>query len=212
VLRFGQDPELLVRLRLAHTLWLLGDPEAADEQRDLALTVSSTHPYSHAVKNVWAAILAMERGERARMEQHVHALGRADDAAAQIRLPVQAFNAYLDLPAGLARLRAVREAVMGGEAPAPGLPGVITRMLVEGYAVAGRPVTGLALADEALGMGRGAELWEAEIRRLRATFLSSGAQAELARALAVAERQGARTLAARIRGTLAERTAGHDRG
>src|SRR5262245_42012977 len=43
--------------------------------------------------------------------------------------------------------------------------------LIEGYALAGQPEAGLALADEALadqelGMGRGAELWEAEIRRL----------------------------------------------
>jgi hypothetical protein len=78
--------------------------------------------------------------------------------------------------------------------------------------IAAPRAAGLALADEALAMGRGAELWEAEIRRLRATFLSSGAEAELARALVVAERQGARTLAARIRGTLAERLAGDDRG
>ena len=54
--------------------------------------------------------------------------------------------------------------------PAPGLPGVATRLLLEGYATAGRPDAGLALAGEALGLGRGAELWEAEIRRLRATF------------------------------------------
>jgi hypothetical protein len=64
--------------------------------------------------------------------------------------------------------------------------------------VAGRPEAGLALAGEALGMGRGAELWEAEIRRLRATFLAVGgapageAEAELERALAVARRQQAR--------------------
>ena len=32
VLRYGQDPELLVRLRLAHTLWLLGHPAEADRQ------------------------------------------------------------------------------------------------------------------------------------------------------------------------------------
>ncbi len=63
VLRYGQDPELLVRLRLAHTLWLLGDPEGADRQRDLALAVAekSTHPYSRATTRVWAAIVAIDR-------------------------------------------------------------------------------------------------------------------------------------------------------
>jgi tetratricopeptide (TPR) repeat protein len=57
VLRYGQDPELLVRLRLAHTLWLLGDPEGADRQRDRALRVAreSTRAYSRAVALVWLA-------------------------------------------------------------------------------------------------------------------------------------------------------------
>jgi hypothetical protein len=64
-------------------------------------------------------------------------------------------------------------------------------------------------------MGRGAELWEAEIRRLRATFLAAlGApadeiQAELERALTVARRQQARALEERIRETLAERSGSH---
>ena len=63
-------------------------------------------------------------------------------------------------------------------------------------------------------MGRGAELWEAEIRRLRATFLAAGGapasevEAELERTLAVARRQRARAFEARIRETLTERSAG----
>ena len=218
LLRYGQDPELLVRLRLAHTLWLLGREPEADEQRDLALAAAArtTHEYSRAVTNVWAAILAMERGDRARLEEHARAL--RPDTAAQIRLAAEAFAGYLDgRAAGLRRLRAARDAVVHGEAPAPGLPGVLTRMLLEAYAIADEPRLGLALADEALGMGRGAELWEAEIRRRRASSLAAlGAartevEAELGRALAVAERQGARTLAARVRGTLAERSASDHR-
>ena len=95
------------------------------------------------------------------------------------------------------------------------MPGVAARLLLEGYAIAGEPEAGLALADEALGMGRGAELWEAEIRRLRATFLTAlGAPAgevtaELARALAVARRQQARAFEERIRETLTERSLSH---
>jgi hypothetical protein len=44
VLRYGQDPELLVRLRLAHTLWLLGHSDEADRQRDLALRGRRVQP------------------------------------------------------------------------------------------------------------------------------------------------------------------------
>ena len=84
--RHGQDPELLVRLRLAHTLWLLGDPDEADRQRDLALAVAekSTHPYSRAATRVWAAIVAIDRRGVAEFRRHVQALARytADDAPA----------------------------------------------------------------------------------------------------------------------------------
>jgi DNA-binding SARP family transcriptional activator len=226
VLRYGQDPELLVRLRLAHVLWLIGRDEDADRQRDLALTAAgeSTHEYSRAVAFVWAAMLAMDRLDVGELRRHVQALApyAVDDAPGQVRLAMELFAGRLDLfedatAAGLARLRSVRDQVVSGSAPAPGLPAIATRVLLEGYALAGEPKAGLALGDEALGMGRGAELWEAEIRRLRAMFLDAlgapGAQveAELRRALAVARRQGARALEERVRGTLAERGLTHDR-
>jgi hypothetical protein len=224
VLRFGQDPELVVRLRLAHTLWLLGHPGEADRQRDLALAAvsESTHAYSRVVALVWAAYLALDRGDTAGFRRHVRALQpyAADDAPHQVLWPAQAFAGHLDVldgraAAGLARVREVRERVMRGQAPAPGLPGIATRLLLEDYAIAGEPEAGLALADEALVMGRGAELWEAEIRRLRATFLAAlgtpaaDVTAELGRALAVARRQGARAFEQRIRETLTERSLSH---
>jgi len=223
VLRYGQDPELVVRLRLAHTLWLLGDSEGADRQRDLALQAAreSTHAYSRAVALVWAAILAMDRGDSLEVRHHVRALtAMEDEGPAQIRLGTEMFAGYLDVldgrtDLGLERVRTVRAQLTGGPAPAPGVPGVATRLLLEGYALAGRPQAGLALAGEALGMGRGAELWEAEIRRLRATFLATlggpaaEVRAELERALAVARRQQARAFGERIRETLVERSLSH---
>jgi DNA-binding SARP family transcriptional activator len=224
VLRYGQDPELLVRLRLAHTLWLLGDAGEADRQRDLALAAAgeSTHAYSRAATHVWAAILAMDRGDPGEIRRHVQALDAygPDDTPAQIWLAAEMFAGHLDVlegrtAAGLARVRGVREQLMHGPAPAPGVPGVVTRLLLEDCAAAGQPEDGLALAGEALGMGRGAELWEAEIRRLRATFLAAtGAPAgqvtaELERALAVARRQQARAFEERIAETLTERSLSH---
>jgi hypothetical protein len=224
VLRFGQDPELIIRLRLAHTLWLLGHPGEADRQRDLAVaTVSeSTHAYSRATTWVWAALVALDRGNITEFRRHVRALEpyATDDAPNQVLWPAEAYAGHLDVldgrvAAGLARVREVRERVMRRQAPAPGVPGFTTRMLLQCYAIAGEPEAGLALADEALGMGRGAELWEAEIRRLRATFLAAlGAPvgevtAELERALAVARRQQARAFEERIRETLAERSLSH---
>ena len=224
VLRYGQDLELIVRLRLAHTLWLLGFPGEADRQRDLALAAQqeSTHAYSRAALWVWAAILAMDRGETEELRGHVQALQSyaVDDAPAQVLWMAQAFAGHLDVlgdrrAAGLARVRELREQVLRGHAPAPGMPGVVTRLLLEDYAIAGEPKAGLTLADEALGMGRGAELWEAEIRRLRASFLGvlgvpvGEISAELDRALTVARRQRARAFERRIRETLAERSLSH---
>ena len=224
VLRYGQDPELLVRLRLAHTLWLLGHPEEADRQRDLALQAAgeSSHAYSRAVTWVWAAIVAIDRGEIAEFRRYARALAAdpADEGPAQVLLATELFAGYLAVldgrtGEGITRVLTVRARLAGGQAPAPGLPGVATRLLLKGYALAGQPEAGLALASEALGMGRGAELWEAEIRRLRATFLAAlGApagevEAELERALAVARRQKARAFEERLRGTLAERSGSH---
>jgi DNA-binding SARP family transcriptional activator len=220
VLRYGQDPELLVRLRLAHTLWLLGDPDGADRERDLALAVAaeSSHAYSRSVVWVWAAILAVERGNVEEFRRHVRELEAcaADDAPAQVRIPAEAFAAHLDIldgraTAGLTRIREIREQLLHGAPPAPGLPAVVTRLLLDGHARAGQVEAGLALADEALGMGRGAQLWEAEIRRLRATFLTAlgapadDARGELERALSVARQQRARAFEERIRETLEER-------
>jgi hypothetical protein len=223
VLRFGQDAELIVRLRLAHTLWLLGEDAEAARQRDLALAAvqDSTHPYSRATTYLWAAIVALDRGDVAEFRRHVQAVEpyATDEAPGQVRLPMELFNGYLDVlegrhEAGLARLRGVRERLVA--APfAPGQPGLATRILLQAYARAGEPEAGLALANEALCMGRGAELWEAEIRRLRAICLAAlgapadEAGAELERALAVAGRQGARAFEKRIRGTLAERGLSH---
>jgi hypothetical protein len=173
---------------------------------------------------VWVTVVALDRGDVAAFRRHLQALAAdaADDTPAQVGLAAEMFAGHLDVlegraPAGLARVHRVRDLVACGEAPAPGLPGVATRLLLEGYALAREPEAGLALADEALAMGRGAELWEAEIRRLRATFLAAlGApdgdvEAELRRALAVARRQGARAFEERVQGTLEKRRLSHDR-
>ena len=101
VLRYGQDPELLVRLRLAHTLWLLGRAAEADRQRDLALRAAaeSSHGYSRAVTWVWAAIVAVDRGEVAEFRRHALALAAApaDEGPAQVRLAAELFAGHLSV-------------------------------------------------------------------------------------------------------------------
>jgi hypothetical protein len=217
---------LLVRLRLAHTLWLVGDPDGSEHQHDLAVAAAdeSTHVYSRAVLSVWAAILALDRCDVDQLHRQVQALeaDMSDDVPDHFWLMAGAFAGHLDVlegrvEQGLTRVRQVREQLIAGEARAPGQPGITTRILLEDYALAGEAQTGLCLADEALSMGRGAELWEPEIRRLRAILLGAlgrseaEIQAELVRGLEAARQRGACTFEQRIRGTLAERPLSHYR-
>ena len=217
MLRYGQDAELFCLLRLAHTLWLLGRHEEADRRRDeaLALAENSAHPYSRAALMVWAAILALDQRDEKRFRDHVAALEAAAGAHSprQIRFALEAFGGYVDVldghgEEGIARVRRAFDETSTGDAPAPGTPGILAHTLLAACSHAGAAEIGLAVADATLGTGRGAELWEAETRRLRAQFLaatggpSDGIEAELRRAIAVAESQGARTFELRARESL----------
>lgn len=217
VLRYGQDAELFCLLRLAHTLWLLGRLGEADRRRDeaLALADSSAHPYSRAALMVWSAILALDQRDEQRLREHAAALEVAADAHTprQIQFALEAFGGYVDVldgrsEQGIARIRRALDEITSGGAPAPGTPGILAHILLSACSEAGAFETGLAVADAALGTGRGAELWEAEMRRLRAHFLaatggpSAEIEAELRRAIAVAEVQGARTFELRARDSL----------
>ena len=207
LLRYGQDPESFCQMRLAHTLWLLGRGDEAERARDEALASAAqvAHPYSRAAALVFALLLALDQGDEERFRRHAYEF-RSDHSlseARQTRSGAEAFAAYVDLldgrtEDGLERMRRALADALTARAAAPGHLGFLVRLLVEALAKAGKSDAGLAAADEALERGGGAQLWEAEIRRLRASFLDAlGAapeevEAELMRAIEVAERQGAR--------------------
>jgi DNA-binding SARP family transcriptional activator len=217
LLRYAQDPEVVCLTRLAHTLWLLGRNEEAGRRRDagLALAEDRGHPYSRAVALVWGSMLALDQRDEGRLRTHVQALDATEPAhgPAQHRLASEAFAGLVDVLDGLAaegieRVRRALDDARSGEPAAPGFHGLLMRVLLEACATAGAAQAGLAAAGEMLEMGRGAQLWEPEARRLRAEFLGAlGAapeevEAELARALEVAERQGATSFALRARDSL----------
>ena len=94
----------------------------------------------------------------------------------------------------------------------------LLRLLLTAQERSGDAAAGLAVADEAIAMCRAGRTWEAEARRLRAEFLrtlsgsSSESEAELARALDVARRQGAALFGLRAAASLARhRLDGGDR-
>jgi DNA-binding SARP family transcriptional activator len=217
LLRYGQDPRVFCQMRLAHTLWLLGRGDDAERARDeaLASATQAGHPYSRAGALVFAVLLALDQGDEDRFCQYANEL-RSDQSALearQTRSGAEAFAAFTDLldgrtEGGVQRARlAIADARHEGPA-APGHAGFLMRVLVEALARAGNAEAGLAAADEALEMGGGAQLWEAEIRRLRASFLEAlGAapaevEAELVRAIEIAQQQRARPFEARARESL----------
>jgi predicted ATPase/DNA-binding SARP family transcriptional activator len=207
LLRFAQDPKVVCLSRLANTLWLLGHPEAAVRARDAARALADEigHPYSRSLALVFAALLALDMRDRDSLRECAAMLGSFEGwrMAAHNQISREAFGGYVDIldgrqAAGIARIQRALDASRGAEA-APGQQAFIVRIFLDACAVAGDASAGLATADQALAAGS-ARLWEAEVRRLRAEFLTAlgtpaaEVGAELGRALAVARRQGAKLL------------------
>jgi hypothetical protein len=208
LLRYGADPKVICLSRLGNTLWFLGYPEEAVRARDAALALADEieHPYSQATALVFAALLAIEmrdtdgvRGYTAKLiAEHAKHGMRPNDVA------TEHYGGYIDVldgraATGIARIqRTLHESLEGDHAP--GMRAFSVRVLLEACAVAGDARTGLETADWALGLGGAHGIWEAETHRLRAEFLvalggpTSDVEAELARALAIARRQGAKML------------------
>lgn len=209
LVRFGHDPRIVCLSRLGNTLWFLGRADEAGQARDRAVALATAlgHPYSRGVTHVFAALLAVDMEDGAGVRTHATALGRDRDQARPNEImtgAVLGLVAVLDgnPTGGIARVRSAIEAA-GPVDHAPGFRAALLRLLVAAHAAAGDADGGLAAADAALGLD-GSGIWEAELRRLRATFLAAtgGArtevEAELSRAAGIARSQGAAGLQHRI--------------
>ena len=204
LLRYGQDPQLTCTIRLAHTLWLLGDEDEAERTRAaaLALADAAEHAYSRSLVSVFAAVIALDRRDEPSLRAHVAALATGEGPAAR---PAEAFAGFVDVLDGRVAdgLERARRAVDAGESAAPGQDGMLLRVLLEACAVAGEARAGLTAADRALATSNGAQPWACEVHRLRGEFLralgapSSEVDDALARGAAAAARAGAVALAER---------------
>jgi DNA-binding SARP family transcriptional activator len=218
LMSYGQDPEIVCLTRLAHTLWLLGEQDDAERARDRALELAAerAHPYSSGVAVVFAGMLAVDQRDEPGLARCADALASGDPAfeAPQIRVVADAFAALLEIERGrssrgAARVREIVREARRDQPATPGFHAVLMRLLLEACLAAGDERAGLEVADEMLTMGGGAELWEAEARRLRAAFLaglgtpSDEVAAELGRSIQVAQRQSARAVEGRAREDLA---------
>jgi hypothetical protein len=153
---------------------------------------------------VFAALLSFELRDEEGLRGYTAALeaSRGNDGPRAIAGAAEGLAGYvnvLDAHGEDGRRRIERAlADLHGTEHAPGQHATLVRLLLEACALTGAARAGLDAADPSLGTGAGARLWEAETRRLRAGFLTAlGArdaeiEADLAQALRIARRQGAK--------------------
>ena len=175
LLRYGQDTELTCRIRLAHTLWLLGHGADAADARDAAVAQAEArgHPHTSAIVHLWAALIALDGRDEARLRAHTAALPARGGGPGE--RSAEALAGLVDVLDGRSQegldrvLRVVKASEHSGPA-APGEQGLLVRILIEACALAGDARAGLAAADRARRTGNRAQPWAAEIERLRGAF------------------------------------------
>jgi class 3 adenylate cyclase/predicted ATPase len=209
-LLYGQDPGVVCRSFAAWALWLLGYPDQAREGISEALTLSQelAHPFSLAYALTCAAIVHWFRRERQAVQLRAEAVvalsreqgfpfwltwgtmlqgwalakeGQGEEGIAQMRQGLVAYQAT-----GAAVFR----------------PSFLAQ-LVEAYGQGGGTHEGLRVLSEALALvdNTGERWWEAELYRLKGELLLTFAAEDQAaaascfhQALAIARRQGAKSL------------------
>ncbi len=175
LLRYGQDTELTCRIRLAHTLWLLGRTDDAAGVRDATVAAAEAreHPHTRGIVHLWSALIALDARDEAALKVYsellaIHEGGPMARAAEVLAGLVDVLEGRT--AQGLDRARRVVEHGARTGPAAPGEAGLHLRVLVEACALAGDPRAGVDAADRALGTSNGAQPWTTEIRRLRGVF------------------------------------------
>jgi ATP/maltotriose-dependent transcriptional regulator MalT len=210
---FGHDPVVSSHYWAGHALWFLGYP---DQALDLALkareiATATRHLTSLAWAELRAARISQFRGEVERTREHAAV---ALELAEMQGLPYQRALAFTLLGWADAHGRAVGGAVdrirrgldcqveIGAVMERPYDLGLLADALLQ----TGRVEEGRAAVEEALStiaQGARAFFWEAELHRLGAELLLregevAAADGTLREALAIASRQGARSLQLRV--------------
>ncbi|HEX7795658.1 MAG TPA: AAA family ATPase [Vicinamibacterales bacterium] len=212
LVHYGQDPRVVCLSRLANTLWLLGEFDDAWRAADTALAMAREvgHLHTTATALMFATLLAIEARDDGRVRAFAADIQHAShqQESIQSRIGANAIAAYVDVldgrsDEGVARvLTAINE--LRGTAHAPGMHVALGRILLEACVRANDARQGLATAERTLASAGSVQVFEAEVRRLRAYFLAAlGAplddiMTELARAETVAGGQGAIAFEIRI--------------
>jgi DNA-binding SARP family transcriptional activator len=214
LVHYGQDPKVVCLSRLANTQWFLGEFDQAWRSAETALTIANEigHLHTRATALMFATLLAIE----ARDDDRVRAFA-ADIRGAihqhdsiQSRIGANAIAGFVDVLEGRAEagvagvLNAISD--LRGAVHAPGMHVALARILLEACVRANDNRKGADVAERTMASAGAVQVFEAEIRRLRAYFLAAlGAtlddiMTELVRAETVARAQ--RAIAFEVRITL----------
>lgn len=200
----------------AIALWLRGDVDAAEAQLDRAHGLAHRDGHAQTIWTVWLSHLitrycaddpeAVLAGDRRRLEEAADLTSPLVDAL--IGVPVAWARVRTGEPSLVDRMAQLSRAMTDDGARV--FAALYRGMLADACLAAGRAEDALAASDDGLAWADRLRerMWEAELHRLRALALHHLGRADDARealtaAEAVARRQGAASLAARI-----ERTGG----
>jgi DNA-binding SARP family transcriptional activator len=214
----GLNYEVIARAWQAHALWCLGRPDAALEgaSRALRLARQLRQPFSQVLAATYLALLQQLRADPASFRgQALQALELATEFKATYYRAwaaiLVAYAATLDGPetTALSRLRSSIE-IFKETGARIRLPYYLA-LLADAHLRGGEAAAGLGIVEEALSRARetNERWWDAELHRLRAELLLAGgaavneAEADLARALAIARGRKAKSLELRAAHTLA---------
>jgi DNA-binding SARP family transcriptional activator len=146
LLAYGQDPQVLCLIRLAHVHFRLGDPVQARhlQQRALAQARTVGHPFTLAAALLFAAVLDLDLADEPALRGRVAGLTelRRRVEAPPIRLTTDALTGYLEVldgavPAGMARIDTAL--ADPGRETAPGVPAMLLRIRLAAAQAAGLP-------------------------------------------------------------------------
>jgi tetratricopeptide (TPR) repeat protein len=166
LLAYGQDPQVLCLIRLAHVHFGLGDPEQARRLQHRALAQARTvgHPFTLGAALLFAAILDLDLADEAALRRRVAELAalRPRVEAPPIRLTTDALTGYLEVldgavQPGMARIDGAL--ADPGRETAPGVPAMLLRIRLAAAQAAG-------LSDGACDTARrlladGVRVWDA---------------------------------------------------
>jgi DNA-binding SARP family transcriptional activator len=166
LLAYGQDPQVLCLIRLAHVHFWLGKPAEARRLQHRALAQARTvgHPFTLGAALLFAAILDLDAADEAALRERVAELTalRQRVEAPPIRLTTDALAGYLEVLDGTPRPGLARiDAALAdpGRHTAPGVPAMLLRIRLAATQSAGLPDEARATARRLLADG--VRVWDA---------------------------------------------------